>query len=31
MSDARWGDLREYDTRDRGDEWPRMYDPTRPG
>jgi hypothetical protein len=27
MSDARWGDPREYDTRDRGDEWPRVYDP----
>ena len=27
MSDARWGDPREYDARDRGDEWPRVYDP----
>ena len=27
MSDARWGDPREYHTRDRGDEWPRVYDP----
>jgi hypothetical protein len=26
MSDARWGDPREYDTRGRGDEWPRVYD-----
>ena len=26
MSDARWGDPREYDARDRGDEWPRVYD-----
>jgi hypothetical protein len=27
MSDSRWGDPREHDTRDRGDERPRMYDP----
>jgi hypothetical protein len=27
MSDARWGDPREFDERDRGDEWPRVYDP----
>src|SRR5262245_63121397 len=27
MSDARWGDPREQDTRDRGDELPRVYDP----
>ena len=27
MSDARWGDPREYDARDPGDEWPRVYDP----
>jgi hypothetical protein len=27
MSDARWGDPREYDARDHGDEWPRVYDP----
>jgi hypothetical protein len=27
MSDARWGDPREYDRRDRGDEWPCVYDP----
>jgi hypothetical protein len=26
MSDARWGDPREYDARDRGNEWPRLYD-----
>jgi hypothetical protein len=26
MSDARWGDPREYDARDRGNEWPRVYD-----
>jgi len=26
MSDARWGDPREYDARDRSDEWPRVYD-----
>jgi hypothetical protein len=24
MSDARWDDPREYDARDRGDEWPRV-------
>ena len=27
MSDARWGDPREYDARDLGYEWPRVYDP----
>ena len=27
MSDARWGDPRECDARDRGDDWPRVYDP----
>jgi len=27
MSDARWGDPREYDTRHSGDEWPRVYEP----
>lgn len=27
MSDVRWGDPREYDARDRDDEWPRVYDP----
>ena len=27
MSDARWGDPREYDARDRGDESARVYDP----
>ena len=27
MSDARWDDPREYDARDRSDEWPRVYDP----
>ena len=27
MSDARWSDPREYDVRDRSDEWPRVYDP----
>jgi hypothetical protein len=27
MSDARWGDPREYDARDPGNEWPRVYDP----
>ena len=27
MSDARWGDPREYDTRDPGYELPRVYDP----
>ena len=27
MSDARWGDPREYGERDRGDERPRVYDP----
>lgn len=27
MSDARWGGPREYDARDPGDEWPRLYDP----
>jgi hypothetical protein len=26
MSDARWGDPREYDARDPGDQWPRVYD-----
>jgi hypothetical protein len=26
MSDARWGDPREYDVRDPGHEWPRVYD-----
>ena len=26
MSDARWDDPREYDGRDRSDEWPRVYD-----
>jgi hypothetical protein len=26
MSDARWGDPREYDARDPGDEWPHVYD-----
>ena len=26
MSDARWDDPREYDSRDFGDEWPRAYD-----
>jgi hypothetical protein len=26
MSDARWSDPREYDARDRSDEWPRVYD-----
>ena len=26
MSDARWGDPREYGARDRGDEWARVYD-----
>jgi hypothetical protein len=26
MSDARWGDPREYAERDRGDERPRVYD-----
>ena len=26
MSDARWGDPREFDARDRSDEWPRVYD-----
>jgi hypothetical protein len=26
MSDARWNDSREYDARDLGDEWPRVYD-----
>ena len=26
MSDARWGDPREYDARDRGDDWSRVYD-----
>src|SRR5262249_42341220 len=30
MSDARWGDPREYDGRDRSDEWPRVYDPRDP-
>ena len=27
MSDARWSDPRDYDARDRDDEWPRVYDP----
>ena len=27
MSDARWGDPRDYDARDRVDEWPRVCDP----
>jgi hypothetical protein len=27
MSDARWGDPRDCDPRDRGDERPRVYDP----
>lgn len=27
MSDSRWSDPREYDTRDPGDECPRVYDP----
>ena len=27
MSDARWGDPREYDARDPDDQWPRVYDP----
>jgi len=27
MSDARWDDPREYDARDQGNEWPRVYDP----
>lgn len=27
MSDARRGDPREYDARDPGNEWPRVYDP----
>jgi hypothetical protein len=27
MSDARWGNPREYGARDRGDEWQRVYDP----
>lgn len=26
MCDARWSDPREYDARDRSDEWPRVYD-----
>ena len=26
MSDARWGDPREYDERDRDDGRPRVYD-----
>jgi hypothetical protein len=26
MSDARWGDPREYGEQDRGDERPRVYD-----
>lgn len=26
MSDARWDDPREYDARDCGDDWPRVYD-----
>ena len=31
MSDARGGDPRDYDARDRGDEWPHVYRPARPG
>jgi hypothetical protein len=27
MSDAQWGDPREYDARDSESEWPRVYDP----
>ena len=27
MSDARWGDPREFDARDPGYEWSRVYDP----
>ena len=27
MSDAQWTDPREYDARDRSDEWTRVYDP----
>jgi hypothetical protein len=27
MSDARWGDPRDYDARDRSDECPRVYAP----
>jgi hypothetical protein len=27
MSDARWNDPREHDARNRGDEWPPVYDP----
>jgi hypothetical protein len=27
MSDARWDDPREHDSRDRDGEWPRVYDP----
>jgi hypothetical protein len=27
MSDARWGDPREYDARDRSNDWQRVYDP----
>src|SRR3989442_10610351 len=27
MANARWGDLREFDARNPGDEWPRVYDP----
>jgi hypothetical protein len=27
MSDARWGDPRENDARDRSDDWARVYDP----
>jgi hypothetical protein len=27
MSDARWSDPREYDARDSGNEWLRVYDP----
>jgi hypothetical protein len=26
MSNARWGDPREFDERDPGTEWPRVYD-----
>ena len=31
MSDARWGDPREYDARDLGYEWPRVGDAMRWG
>ena len=26
MSDARWGDPRDYDARERNDEWPPVHD-----